>query len=195
MSAPRIELIEIASVAPYERNAKTHSGKQIAEIADSIDSFGLVGGIVIRNGVIAKGHGTLAAIKLLIAKGIEIFPPPGKSAGAQPYPAGQIPVIDASGWTDQQFRSYVLADNRLAEKSGWNRDLLRLELAELSVDEDFDIELTGFSARDLDTLSAGPSGGDGMKYKVIVDCESEDIQRAIIDTLEAQGFSVRPLTE
>lgn len=188
-----LQLVDIASVAPYERNAKTHTGDQVASIAESIDSFGMVGGIVIRNGIIAKGHGTLAAIKLLIAKGSDIYPPPGKSGGATAYPKGQIPVIDASGWTESQFRAYVIADNRLAEKSGWNRDLLRLELIELR-DDDFDIELTGFSARDLDVLTPDPPG-DGLKYKIIVDCESAEAQAAMIETLEAQGFSVRPLTE
>jgi ParB-like chromosome segregation protein Spo0J len=189
-----LQLVPIDSVSPYVRNAKTHSGKQIALIAESIDSFGLVGGIVIRDGVIAKGHGTLSAIKLLIAKGKEIYPPPGREGGAQPYPAGQIPVIDASGWTMSQFRAYLLADNRLAEKSGWDRDLLRIELAELNVEE-FDIELTGFTLRDLDALEPDQPGGDGMKYKLIIDCESEEAQRAMMETFEAQGFSVRPLTE
>jgi hypothetical protein len=191
----QLQLVTIDSVKPYERNAKTHTGKQINAIAQSIDSFGMVGGIVIRDGVIAKGHGTLAAIKLLIAKGKEIYPPPGRSAGAEPYAAGMIPVIDASGWTESQFKAYLLADNRLAEKSGWDRDLLRIELAELNTDDDFDIELTGFSLRDLHTLEASPPGGDGMKYKLIIDCETEEAQRAMMETFEAQGFSVRPLTE
>lgn len=190
-----LQLVDIDSVAPYERNAKTHEGKQVRAIAESIDSFGLVGGIVIRDGVIAKGHGTLAAIKLLLAKGKEIYPPPGKSAGAQPYPAGKIPVIDASGWTMSQFRAYVLADNRLAEKSGWDRELLRSELSELNEIDDFDIELTGFTIGDLNALDPEPPAGDGKKYKLIIDCESEEAQQAMIETFEAQGFSVRPLTE
>jgi hypothetical protein len=193
--ATQLQLVPIDSVRPYERNSKTHSAKQIQALAEAIDSFGLVGGIVIREGVIAKGHGTLAAIKLLIAKGKEIYPPPGRSSGAQPYPAGMIPVLDASGWTMSQFRAYLLADNRLAEKSGWDRDLLRIELAELSVDDELDLDVTGFSARDLDALEPDPPGGDGMKYKLIIDCESEEAQRAMMETFEAQGFSVRPLSE
>ena len=193
-AATQLQLVPIDSVRGYERNAKTHSAKQIQALAEAIDSFGLVGGIVVRDGVIAKGHGTLAAIKLLIAKGKEIYPPPGREQGAQPYPSGNIPIIDASGWTESQFKAYLLADNRLAEKSGWDRDLLRIELAELSA-IDFDIEVTGFSLRDLDALEPQTGGGDGMKYKLIIDCESEEAQQAMIKTFEAQGFSVRPLTE
>lgn len=188
-----IGLVSIDELSPYERNAKTHGEKQIAALADSIEAFGLVGGIVVRNGVIAKGHGTLAAVRLLISRGEAIYPPPGKAGGAQPYPEGLVPVIDASGWSESQFRAYVLADNRLAEKSGWDRDILRLELTDLSLDG-FDIDLTGFSAKDLDTnLDTNPQLGDGLAYKIIVDCENEEAQAALMKTLEDQGFSVRPL--
>lgn len=188
-----IQLRAFADVAPYERNAKTHSDKQITALAESIDEFGMVGGIVIRDGVIAKGHGTLSAIRLLISRGKWIYPPPGHKAGAEPYPSGMIPVIDASGWSESQFKAYVLADNRLAEKSGWDKDLLRLELKDLSLD-DFDIELTGFSDKDLDvSLDTSPQLGDGLKYKIIVDCETEEAQAKLMEVLEAQGFSVRPL--
>lgn len=190
---PALELRSIVELTPYERNAKTHGDKQVQALADSIDEFGLVGGIVVRNGTIAKGHGTLKAIQLLISRGKDIYPAPGQSCGATPYPRGRVPVIDASGWTDRQFRAYVLADNRLAEKSGWDRDVLRVELGELSL-EGFDIELTGFSAKDLDTnLNTDPTLGDGLAYKIIVDCENEQQQAHLMKTLEEQGFSVRPL--
>lgn len=191
--AVSLHLVPIDSIAPYERNAKTHGDRQVEALADSIEQFGLVGGIVVRDGTIAKGHGTVKAIQLLMTRGKDIYPPPGKSGGAVPYPRGQIPVIDASGWSDAQFRAYVIADNRLAEKSGWDREILKLELTELSLDG-FDIDLTGFSAKDLDTkLNTGPQLGDGLAYKLIVDCEDEATQARLMQTLEEQGFSVRPL--
>lgn len=190
---PTFQMRSVDELAPYERNAKTHPDKQVQALADSIDEFGLVGGIVVRNGTIAKGHGTLKAIQLLMSRGKAIYPAPGESGGAMPYPRGFIPTIDASGWTDRQFRAYVLADNRLAEKSGWDKDILRIELGDLSL-EGFDIELTGFSSKDLDMkLDTDQQLGDGLNYKIIVDCENEQQQAHLMKTLEEQGFSVRPL--
>jgi hypothetical protein len=44
----------------------------------------------------------------------------------------KIPVMVAAGWTEAQKRAYVLADNQLAiTGSGWDPELLRLELGEL----------------------------------------------------------------
>ena len=133
--ADKIEHWPLARLLPYARNARTHSPLQIQQLAASIEAFGLVGAIVVRDGMIAKGHGTLAACALLYGQGKRIYPPPGPKAPEaerpEPFPAGKVPVIDATGWTDEQFRAYVIADNKLALNAGWDEALLAVELTAL----------------------------------------------------------------
>lgn len=144
-------LIKIDSLVPYKNNSRTHSDKQIGQLAKSISEFGFVGAIVTRNGVIAKGHGCTAAIKRLIDAGEKIYPAPGKAAGAKPFPVNKIPAINASGWTDAQFRAYVIADNKLALNADWDMNLVRVELDDLRLN-DFDLDTIGFSGRELNNL-------------------------------------------
>ena len=146
-----IEVWPIDRLAPYDRNARTHTEAQIDQLAASIEQFGMGGAIVARGGVIAKGHGTPAAIRKLYADGRRIYPPPGQAEGAEPFPAGTVPVLDASGWTDVQFRAFAIADNRLALDAGWNEDLLTDELVALLGDE-FDLTLLGFGDDELAKL-------------------------------------------
>ena len=69
MTQPNIDVRPIDALIPYARNSRTHSDSQVAQIAASLDEFGMVGAIVVRDGVIAKGHGTLAAVRKLYAAG------------------------------------------------------------------------------------------------------------------------------
>lgn len=160
MSKLNIENRPVAELIPYARNSRTHSDGQIAQIAGSIEEFGMAGAIVVRQGVIAKGHGTLAAIQRLLAAGKPIYPAPGKSAGVESFPDGTVPVLDASGWTDAQFRAYVIADNKLAEAAGWDEELLRLELDGLQ-GLGFDMDLIGFDAVELGDLLGNAANDDG----------------------------------
>lgn len=123
---------------PYARNARTHSEAQVAQIAGSIREFGFNNPVLVdgANGIIA-GHGrVLAARKLGLT---------------------QVPVIELSHLTEAQKKAYILADNRLAEQAGWDRDLLALELTDLS---DLGIELgeLGFDGKELDDLLGNLSG-------------------------------------
>ncbi|KUZ70685.1 hypothetical protein WI38_32830 [Burkholderia ubonensis] len=154
----QISCRSVDSLIPYARNARTHSETQIAQIAASIEEFGMVGAIVVRDGVIAKGHGTLASIRMLYGASKRLYPPPGRSRGAEPFPDGEVPVIDASGWTDAQFRAFVIADNQLALLAGWDDELLQLEVTELR-DDGFDVDLLGFEAVELDMLLGGGAAG------------------------------------
>lgn len=151
----QITLRPLDELIPYARNSRTHSDEQVAQIAASLDAFGMVGAIVIRDGVIAKGHGTLQAIRKLLAAGKSLFPAPGKSAGVEPYAVDQVPVLDVSGWTDAQFRAYVIADNKLAENAGWDRELLALEITDLQALE-FDTGLLGFDGPELEDILGDP---------------------------------------
>lgn len=127
-----IEYRPVDSLVPYVNNARTHSDEQIAQIAASIREFGWTNPILVdgERGLIA-GHGRLKAARVL---GLT-----------------QVPVIELSHLSAAQKRAYVLADNRLAENAGWDKELLALELSELQTSE-FDLGLLGFSDDELDDL-------------------------------------------
>jgi DNA modification methylase len=138
----RIETVAVSSLRAYARNPRTHTKKQIRQIADSIRTFGWTNPILVdaEGGVIA-GHGRLEAAKLL---GIE-----------------HVPTIRLEDMSEAQKRAYVIADNRLAEIAGWDDDLLAVEMQALcEIDLDFDIEITGFEMADIDSLIAGLNGGN-----------------------------------
>lgn len=131
----------IDELTGYERNSRTHSEEQIEQIAASILEFGWTVPVLVRGetGVMAAGHGRVAAARLLEERG--------------QYDTSSIPVITAWGWTDDQFKAYVIADNKIAENAGWDQDILRLELGELK-DSGFDLRLTGFEKEELTVLFA-----------------------------------------
>lgn len=134
-SLKNIEIIAIPvdSLAPYARNARTHSDAQIAEIANSITEFGFTNPVLIdeKNEIIA-GHG-----RVLAAKSLGLV---------------EVPTICLGWLTDQQKQAYVLADNQLALNSGWDLETLNIEIK--SLDElGFNIGLLGFSADDLPGLA------------------------------------------
>jgi hypothetical protein len=69
-----------------------------------------------------------------------------------------VPTVQLEHLSDEQVRAYVIADNKLAECAGWDRDLLAIELQELAeIDLDFDLEVTGFETPELDLLIGGES--------------------------------------
>ncbi len=148
MSKPAlaIEHHSVAGLKPYGGNARTHSSKQIAEIASSIKAFGFNNPVLIdKAGTIIAGHGRVEAAKKL---GLE-----------------SVPVIRLEHLTDAQKRAYILADNKLAEKAGWDREILAIELQHLtSLDLDFDATVTGFEMAEIDLLlgevDAKPDAGD-----------------------------------
>ena len=119
---------------PYARNARTHSKKQIAQIASSIAKFGFNNPVLIdKEGRIVAGHGRVEAAKQL---GIET-----------------VPVIGLEHLSDAQKRAYILADNRLADKAGWDREILAIELQYLMSEElEFDVTITGFEMPEIDVL-------------------------------------------
>ena len=122
----------IADLTPYARNARTHSKKQIRQIARSIERFGFVNPVLASDdGQIVAGHGRVEAAKLLGMKA--------------------VPTIALSHLSAEERQAYVLADNKLAENAGWDKDILAIELQHL-VDMDFDVELTGFEIAEIDFI-------------------------------------------
>jgi ParB-like chromosome segregation protein Spo0J len=132
---PEIEWVAIAALKPAPNNARTHSKRQIKLIVRSIERFGFMNPILIdgEQGIIA-GHGRWAAAKLL---------------GLQ-----KVPTLRFEHLSDADKRAYILADNRIAEKAGWDREILAIEL-QAFVDMDSDIELTGFEMPEVDLILDG----------------------------------------
>ena len=84
----------------------------------------------------------------------------GRVAAARTLGLTEVPVIELAHLSDAERRAYVIADNRLAELAGWDRDILAIEFQALSeLDLDFDLEITGFETAELDLLLDGPDIG------------------------------------
>ena len=132
----------VDSLAPDPRNARTHPKRQIDQIMASIRGFGFTNPILVgSDGSIIAGHGRLLAAKTM-----------GLS---------EVPTIALSGLTDAQKRALRIADNKIALGAGWDLDILKLELAELSVmDVDLDLSLTGFSSGEIDVILKGQADPD-----------------------------------
>ncbi len=135
MSDLSIDYRPIGSLIPHARNARTHSEEQIAGIAASIREFGFNNPILVdgQRGVIA-GHG-----RILAARKLEMT---------------QVPVIELAHLTETQKRAFILAENKLAERAGWDDELLSLELADLQ-EAGFNLDLTGFAEGEIESLLAG----------------------------------------
>lgn len=126
----QLERRPVAELIPYARNARTHSNGQIAQIRASIREFGFVNPVLIdRAGNILAGHGRVLAA---MAEGIT-----------------EVPCVLVDHLSDAQRRAYILADNRLAEMSGWDMEMVAIELGDIR-DAGLDLTLTGFTEADLE---------------------------------------------
>ncbi len=123
----------IEALTAYSRNARKHKRRQIRQIADSIKLFGFTNPVLLdkQNRIIA-GHGRVAAAKLL---GLT-----------------EVPTICLEHLTEDQLRAYIIADNRLAELAGWDKEILGIELQHLLTIIDFDVAITGFEVAEVDLI-------------------------------------------
>ena len=122
-----IEYVPTDSISPYPNNAKLHPAEQIEQIKDSIEKFGFKDPIAIwKDNVIIEGHGRLiAALEL----GIK-----------------EVPIIRLDDLSDQDRRAYMLVHNKLTMNSGFDSEVLDLELESI----DLDMEQFGFMSIDFD---------------------------------------------
>jgi DNA modification methylase len=122
------------SLVPDPRNARTHPRRQIEQIVQSIRAFGFTNPVLADEaGNLIAGHGRLRAAKEM---GL-----------------AEVPVITLEGLSEAQKKALRLADNKIALNAGWDVEILKLELADLSLPEfDIDLSLTGFSAGEIDVV-------------------------------------------
>ena len=122
-TATEIVQMQIADIIPYDRNPRTHPESQINELANSIRQWGFTAPILVdEEGTVIAGHGRLYAAHMI---GLET-----------------VPAIVAEGWSDNQKKAYVIADNKLSENSSWDEGMFFSELKELSR-SGFDLSLIG----------------------------------------------------
>jgi ParB-like chromosome segregation protein Spo0J len=131
-----IEYRQTATLRAYGRNARTHSDDQVRQIRASIDRFGFTNPILLKDdgATIGAGHGRWAASQLSPA-------------------LATVPTVTLYGLSESEWRAYVIADNKIAENSGWDEEMLRAEVADLlDLDQDLVGGLMGFDERDLRVL-------------------------------------------
>lgn len=163
--ATQLEQIPIGDLLPYEKNPRVHSPAQIQQLCDSIQNFGFTSPIhVDEKNVVLAGHGRLeAATKLGLTT---------------------VPVVRVTGLTAAQKRAYVIADNKIGLNSGWNQDLLTVELADLA-GEEFSLEVTGFDFRELDTLGVFTS--EHAMEPIQLGTENDKSKGRIVNTVLSFG--------
>lgn len=157
--ADQIERWPVERLIPYARNARKHSPTQIAEIAGSIREWGwTIPVLADEEGQIIAGHGRVLAAHQLALR--------------------EVPVVVARGWSDAQKRAYTIADNEIAAHATWNKELLRVELADLQA-QAFDLEKIGFAPSaaqqeaETDELPQALQLEPAREYAVIV-CSTAD---------------------
>ena len=145
-----------ADLKPWPGNPRTHSDKQLAKLKASIQTFGFTAPVLVDEaGVILSGHGRVQAAKAL---GL-----------------AQIPTRVISGLSEVKKRAYVIADNKIAQLSGWDQTLLKSEL-DILIREEFEVEATGFSTAEIDLMfdTENPAGSDPD------DLQEEDIRAEVV---------------
>lgn len=122
-----VKLWKIGDVKPYEKNPRRNDSA-VDAVAASIQEFGWKQPIVVdKDGIIIAGHTRYKAAKKLRMK--------------------EVPVVVADDLTEEQVKAYRLADNKVAEKSEWDFDLLKEELEAL-----FDFDMTAFGFDDVEEM-------------------------------------------
>ena len=141
----------LSELTPDPRNARTHSKKQVEQIVASISAFGFTNPILADpEGNLIAGHGRLRAAKQM---GLDT-----------------VPVITLDGLTEPQKKALRLADNKIALNAGWDTEILKLELAELSLPEvEIDLGLTGFSPGEIDVVLAESDDPDDEVIPAVPD--------------------------
>lgn len=140
LGGPPLEIAYLAvdAITLPARQLRHHKPKQVTQVAASIAEFGFIDPLIVD----ARGRVVAGACRLLAARQLGI---------------AEVPTICVDHLTEAQRRAYAIAANRLAELSGWDDALLKLELGELAImDLDFSVELTGFATAEIDTILLGP---------------------------------------
>jgi ParB family chromosome partitioning protein len=178
MEKLKIETISIDDLELDPNNARKHSEKNINAICESLTQFGQRKPIVINaNDVVIAGNGTVEAARKLGIKALEVV---------------RVPV----DWSEEKIKAYALADNRTAELASWDAEILLSQLNELNI-ADWDINALGFKEFELNPPKDSDADTDmksiGERYEVVIECEDENEQTALLIRLSQDGLKVRAI--
>ena len=170
------EYMKTADLVPYANNAKIHTAEQVEQIKESIKRFGMIDPIAIWKGnVVVEGHGRLLACQEL---GIE-----------------EVPIIRLDHLTDKERKEYALIHNKLTNNTGFDNDLVDIELDEIG--DDIDMSVFGFDIAeyeedgDRDTEPAPSNFNYKEQYGVIVMCSDENEQEQVYNDLTESGYECK----
>lgn len=169
MTDLKIEYISVDKLKPYGGNAKLHPAEQIEQIKRSIEEFGFNDPIGVWNDYeIIEGHGRYIA--------------------AQELGINKVPIIRLDGLTDEQRRAYALIHNQLTMNSGFDVDLLKMELDAII---EIDMGSFGFNMNmkldDNDIKEAAYN----ESISVVIDCADETEAEEIFNKLTDEGYECR----
>lgn len=174
-----LEIIEmkVADLVPYAMNAKLHPDSQVAQIAASIEEFGMNDPVAVWHDadgvpIIVEGHGRVLALQKLKRK--------------------TCPVICLDDLSDAQRRAYTLVHNQLTLNSGWDADKLETELESISND----IELGKFGLEydpEKDTIDTGIDTIDDS-HAIQINVNSEDELEEVFQKLTEEGYNCKIIT-
>lgn len=158
-----IIMMPVNELIPYERNPRQHPESQIEELKNSIRQWGWTTPILLDEaGMVIAGHGRLHA-----AKGLGIK---------------EVPCLRVGSWSEDQKRAYVIADNRLAEKSDWDSYLLLAELKHIN-ESSFDLTLTGMQDH-FDLMNYSPNMEPTSNNKLVTSDDFSMAQQNIQNQIE-----------
>lgn len=149
MTGPALRFKALDSLKAYEKNARTHSAEQIAQIKRSMLEFGWTVPVLEDAQGVVAGHGRMLAARELYAEGAVLAFPDGTA-----IPAGTVPVLACDGWSDEKRRAYIIVDNKLSLNAGWDDALLASEIQDL-LGKGIDAESFGFDEADMTFYSGG----------------------------------------
>lgn len=184
--------INIDKIKPYEKNARTHSTKQLEQIMNSIKAYGFTNPLLIdeKNNLIA-GHGRLEAVKQL------------NRVDFKNNPLMELPAIVIEGLSEADKKALIIADNQIALNAGWDYEILSQELNELA-DISYDLDLLAFDnidellSYDLDDIDENVKELKeveiNQKYDLLIKCKNEsELEKAYNENIE-RGYECKVLT-
>ena len=128
----KIEIADINTIKPYENNPRKLKDSAIEKVAMSLKEYGFRQPIVVdKDRIIVVGHTRYRASKKLGLK--------------------EVPITIADNLTPEQINAYRIADNRTAEESEWDSELLAMEIKDLEA-KDFKLDLLGFNEDQLNDI-------------------------------------------
>ena len=192
------EWAAIGQIREWPKNPKPHPDRNVAAIARSIARFGFIDPLTVwrSKGWIAAGHGRARAAALLMREDA------GRLLSTDAPGPGLIPVRFVEFASEAEFAAYAIADNRLTEVNPMDGAAVADILQEIA-DAGGDVQIPGYEEAEIAVMlgeeqptpdaDTSPALGDGLTYSIILTCRDEIQQGDLLQRLESEGYTCRPL--